>query len=60
MLLRVLTWDYQSNRSISRILEKSREDYRAIRSNNIGGIGTLMMKNIRKIGQFVAKDVLAK
>jgi glycosyltransferase involved in cell wall biosynthesis len=50
----------ESNRSIGRIVRKSREDYRAIRSNNIGGISTLAMKNISKIGQFFAKDVFAK
>jgi glycosyltransferase involved in cell wall biosynthesis len=50
----------ESNRSIGRILAKSREDYRAIGSNNIGGVGTLMMKNISKIGQFFVKDEFAK
>lgn len=42
----------ESNRSIGRILMKSREDYRALRSNRVGGIGTLAWKNIRKIPQF--------
>ena len=50
----------ESNRSLGRILAKSREDYRAIRSNDIGGVGTLVMKNISKIGQFFAKEELAK
>ncbi len=29
----------ESNRSLSRILRKSREDYRALRENGIGGAG---------------------
>lgn len=42
----------ESNRSLSRILLKSREDFRAIRANEIGGIGTLVLKNLSKIPQF--------
>jgi glycosyltransferase len=42
----------ESNRSLSKILTKSREDYRAIRANGIGGLGTLALKNLSKIGQF--------
>lgn len=42
----------ESNRSISKVIKKSREDYRAIRSNNVGGVGTLIMKNVSKIQQF--------
>lgn len=42
----------ESNKSISKILEKTREDYRAVRSNGVGGIGTLSLKNLSKIGQF--------
>ena len=44
-----------SNRSLRHITQKSREDYRAIRANEIGGIGTLAMKNFSKFGQFVKK-----
>ena len=43
----------ESNRSFERILKKSREDYRAIRSNRVGGLGTLLSKNASKIGQFM-------
>lgn len=43
----------ESNRSISKIILKSREDYRAIRSNGAGGIGTLAMKNLSKVTQFL-------
>ena len=42
----------ESNRSLSRIFKKSLEDYRALRSNEIGGLGTLALKNLSKIGQF--------
>jgi len=46
----------ESNRSLERILRKSREDYRAIRRHGVGGIGTLAAKNFSKIGQFVKRD----
>ena len=46
----------ESNRSLERILRKSREDYRAIRKNKVGGIGTLAAKNFSKINQFFIKD----
>lgn len=42
----------ESNRSLERILRKSREDYRALRSNRVGGLPTLLAKNASKIGQF--------
>lgn len=42
-----------SNRSISSLLRKSREDYRALRLNNMGGLGVLLAKNLRKISQFL-------
>ena len=41
-----------SNKSIKNIIKKSAEDYKAIRRNNIGGIRTLLMKNLSKITQF--------
>lgn len=43
----------ESNRSLGRIIRKSREDYRAIRQNRVGGLHTLAFKNLRKIGQFL-------
>lgn len=43
----------ESNRSLGRILRKSREDYRALRVNRVGGIGALAWKNFGKLGQFV-------
>jgi len=45
----------ESNRSFERILRKSREDYRALRTNGVGGFGTLAWKNLSKLPQFVAK-----
>jgi len=46
----------ESNRSLERILKKTREDYRAIRKNGVGGLGTLAMKNLRKFNQFIVRD----
>jgi glycosyltransferase len=46
----------ESNRSLARILRKSREDYAAIRRNGVGGLGTLLMKNARKLPQFFRRD----
>ena len=45
----------ESNRSLGRILRKSREDYRALRSNGVGGLGALAWKNVGKLGQFVIR-----
>ena len=45
----------ESNRSITNIVKKSAEDYRAIKQNNIGGINVLIRKNFRKILQFFHK-----
>ncbi|WP_347100793.1 glycosyltransferase family 2 protein [Sagittula stellata] len=42
----------ESNRSLRKMIEKSREDYRAIRTNGVGGMGTLALKNLSKIQQF--------
>ena len=42
-----------SNRSLARIIRKSREDYRALRNNCVGGLGTLLCKNLRKLAQFI-------
>lgn len=45
----------ESNRSLGRIVQKSREDYRAIKRHGVGGIGTLIAKNTSKLGQFFNK-----
>lgn len=46
----------ESNRSMERIIKKSREDYRAIRKNRVGGLATLAAKNLSKIGQYFIKE----
>ena len=46
----------ESNRSLGRILRKSREDLRAIRRHGLGGIGVLAAKNLSKVGQFLRRD----
>lgn len=46
----------ESNRSLGRVLQKSREDLRAVRQNGVGGLGTLVQKNLRKAGQFIHKE----
>ncbi|MCW1400968.1 glycosyltransferase [Novosphingobium sp. MW5] len=41
-----------SNKSLRNIILKSREDFMAIRRHNVGSLGTLANKNIRKIVQY--------
>lgn len=45
----------ESNRSLGRILHKSREDYRALRSSGVGGLGALAWKNLSKLPQFLTE-----
>ncbi len=45
----------ESNRSLGRILRKSREDYSALRTNGVGGVGALAWKNLSKLPQFLKK-----
>lgn len=42
-----------SNKSLANMLKKTREDWRAIRSNRVGGVFTLASKNLRKAPQFL-------
>jgi len=44
-----------SNATLRHILHKSREDYRALKQNRIGGAGTLARKNFSKIRQFALR-----
>ncbi|MFN3663188.1 glycosyltransferase family 2 protein [Yoonia sp.] len=44
-----------SNRSFAQMIRKSREDYRAIRRHGVGGVGTLMGKNLSKLPQYWAQ-----
>jgi glycosyltransferase involved in cell wall biosynthesis len=41
-----------SNGSLRGVLRKSIEDYRALRSNQVGGVGALVWKNLSKVPQF--------
>ncbi|PZP27304.1 MAG: glycosyl transferase [Roseateles depolymerans] len=41
-----------SNRSLQALVRKSSEDLRVMRSNHVGGLFTLMAKNLRKLPQF--------
>ena len=42
-----------SNRGVKNIITKMKEDYRAIRKNNVGGVVTLVFKSLSKIRQFI-------
>jgi glycosyltransferase involved in cell wall biosynthesis len=44
-----------SNHSLFSMLHKSREDYAAMRQNGIGGLQTLLLKNVTKLPQFVMR-----
>jgi hypothetical protein len=44
-----------SNASLGHILRKSREDYRALRSNRMGGLTALAAKNLGKLPQFLIR-----
>ena len=44
-----------SNRSLKHIVIKSKEDWRAIHENKIGGLHTLVCKNLGKLGQFITR-----
>ena len=41
-----------SNRSLKSIIRKSREDFDVLRRNKVGGVWTLLQKNLRKVSQF--------
>lgn len=49
-----------SNNSLSNLLRKSREDYAALRQNGIGGLQALLLKNVTKLPQFVARNAFAR
>lgn len=42
----------KSNRSLSNIIKKMKEDYHIIKNHRIGGIATLLGKNFSKLNQF--------
>ena len=45
-----------SNRSLANIVRKSREDFRALRKNEIGAVVALVCKNFRKLPQFFCSN----
>lgn len=45
-----------SNRSLKALWRKSSEDLLALRRSGIGGVGTLICKNLRKLPQFFLRD----
>ena len=45
-----------SNRSIKNIIQKSQEDIKALKNNGIGGLHTIILKNLIKIPQFFKKS----
>jgi len=48
-----------SNRSMSALFHKSREDLAALRQNNVGGVISLLFKNARKLPQFFLRPELS-
>lgn len=48
----------ESNKSLKNIMLKSKEDLRALRKNNVGGIYSLIIKNLSKIKQFIKKEIM--
>jgi glycosyltransferase len=45
----------ESNRSLERIIRKSREDLVALRQNRVGGVAALAWKNLSKLPQFLRR-----
>ena len=45
-----------SNHSLGALWRKSREDLQALRANAVGGLVTLLCKNVRKLPQFIRRD----
>lgn len=43
-----------SNRNFKNIIKKTKEDYKAIKVNNIGSWVTILLKNVSKIKQFIS------
>jgi glycosyltransferase len=46
----------ESNRNLERVFVKMKEDYVALVRNNVGGMGALFCKNLRKIHQFFQRN----
>ena len=50
----------ESNRSLARIIKKSREDYIALQRYKVGGVNTLLAKNFSKLEQFLHRKGASK
>lgn len=48
----------KSNKSIKNIIQKSREDLRALKKNQVGGFLSLLIKNLSKVTQFIGTKKL--
>ena len=46
----------ESNKSLTNIINKTKEDLKALKKNEIGGFHTLIYKNLSKIKQFIKKS----
>jgi glycosyltransferase len=44
-----------SNKSIKNLIQKSREDLRAMKNNSVGNAGSLLVKNASKVKQFFVR-----
>ena len=49
-----------SNRSLGNMMTKSYEDYLVLRRHGVGGVGTVIWKNLSKLPQFFASDRTAR
>jgi glycosyltransferase len=47
-----------SNKNLRNILRKMREDYHALRINDVGGMRALAAKNLSKISQFLRRRIV--
>jgi len=47
----------KSNKSLANIVQKSYEDYKALKRNKIGGVGALLWKNLSKLPQFISREL---
>lgn len=48
-----------SNRSLGNVVRKMREDFRALKYNQVGGSATLLMKSLSKLPQFFTRPAKA-
>ena len=56
-----MRWGGASNRDISAIMQKSSEDYKALKTNGVPQpLFTVFLKNIRKLGQFIFQTLISK